>query len=159
MASLSWASSRAIELINEFKERGLIEKEWSFAWNKRKCALGVCNYKYKIIFLSTEHVIYGTEAEIEDTIRHELAHILAGNKAGHGPEWIKACKITGAKPKRCAENNLNIPSRYVGTCPSCNGKHNAHRRSKRMDTLVCKIPGCNAKKEKKYIIWKENIYV
>lgn len=35
----------------------------------------------------------------EDTVRHEIAHLIAGQEANHGPAWRAACAITGAIPE------------------------------------------------------------
>src|SRR5262245_31874934 len=36
-----------------------------------------------------------TTVQIAGTTIHELAHCLAGNTAGHGPQWKAACKVLG----------------------------------------------------------------
>ena len=43
---------------------------------------------------------------VEDTIRHELAHILDyqnHHTIGHGPGWVEACGVLGAFPRACSE--------------------------------------------------------
>jgi SprT protein len=70
--------------------------------------------------------------EIERTLRHELAHLLAQFRVGrrrilpHGKEWRNACRDLGiAGEARC--HNLPFPTRthtarFVYSCPNC-GKH------------------------------------
>lgn len=41
--------------------------------------------------------------QVEDTVRHEAAHFLAGHEAGHGPVWKAWAKKVGANPERCAD--------------------------------------------------------
>ena len=69
------------------------------------------------------------EAEIDRTLRHELAHLLAHARAGrrriapHGQEWRRACADLGiAGEVRC--HNLPFPirrqrRRYRYLCPNC----------------------------------------
>ena len=65
-------------------EHGLTAGGWSFAFNRRKRSLGICNYTGKRIELSSAFVARNDEAAVRDTILHEIAHALAGQKAGHG---------------------------------------------------------------------------
>lgn len=49
------------------------------------------------------HMMYSQEAEVGDTIRHEIAHALDCNtrgKSDHGPEWQKWANKLGAIPSR-----------------------------------------------------------
>ena len=41
----------------------------------------------------------GSEAEIKDRARHEIAHTLAGPKARHGPKWRETALRLGATPR------------------------------------------------------------
>ncbi len=58
---------------------------------------------------------------MRDTLLHEIAHALAGHRAGHGPVWRKIAREVGAKPKRCyrAEEVQQPPGGYLLVCPSC----------------------------------------
>ena len=50
---------------------------------------------------------FGDE-EVDRTLRHELAHLLAHHRAGrrriapHGPEWARACRDLGLATKSAA---------------------------------------------------------
>lgn len=67
--------------------------------------------------------------EIENTLRHELAHLVAQFRAGrrliapHGVEWRKACADLGiAGEPRCHSIPLprrRVPPRLLYRCPSC----------------------------------------
>jgi SprT protein len=97
-------------------------------WNSRfKTAAGRADYRQKLISLNPRLLKY--PAEIDRTLRHELAHILAQFRAGrrrilaHGDEWRLACRDLGiADEKRC--HNLPFPvseraRRYLYACPNC----------------------------------------
>ena len=80
-------------------------------------------------------------AEIERTLRHELAHLLAQSRAGrrrispHGAEWRKACRDLGiADEARC--HTLPFPVRqrarpYLYRCSRCGKDFPRVRRIKR----------------------------
>ena len=110
-------------------QHGLAQKGWTFAWNKRNKAFGLCNYLTKTIELSTPLFALTTDTSAFDTLLHELAHALAPRGAGHGPKWRAACRLVGANPVRTksaaqamtAENEAihTASFKYTATCPRC----------------------------------------
>ncbi len=80
------------------------------------------------------------EAEVRDTLLHEIAHALTGSRAGHGPAWQKVALAIGAKPRRCySDEEVRQPqSRYVLVCPSC--KEATPRYRRRTKVYACR--GC-----------------
>jgi SprT protein len=97
-------------------------------WNSSlKTAAGRADYRDKLISLNPQLIEHPTE--IDQTLRHELAHILAQFRAGrrrllpHGVEWQQACHDLGiGDEKRC--HNLPFPvskriRRYLYKCPNC----------------------------------------
>lgn len=83
--------------------RALVSKHltgWSFSWNKRKTAFGVCNYRKKTIFLSTCLTETETEDATTQTILHEIAHALAGPGTGHGKYWRMVAREIGVRAPR-----------------------------------------------------------
>ena len=124
-----------------------IARELHVEWNPRlKTAAGRADYREKRILLNprlTEH-----PGEIDRTLRHELAHILAQFRAGrrrippHGSEWRQACRDLGiADEKRC--HNLPFPARtyaarFVYRCPNCRQEFPRVRRLRRaVACLAC----------------------
>ncbi|HYK24573.1 MAG TPA: SprT-like domain-containing protein [Candidatus Acidoferrum sp.] len=117
-------------------------------WNSRlKTAAGRADYRERLISLNprlSEH-----PAEINRTLRHELAHILAQFRAGqrrispHGAEWRQACVDLGiADEKRC--HNLPFPARtyaarFVYRCPNCRQEF---RRVRRVHRAVACLACC-----------------
>lgn len=85
--------------------------------------------------------------EIDDTLRHEIAHMYAWRMfgaVGHGPEWQHACSITGARPIECytiadnAERDQVYKYKYV--CTTVIGAPcvaYAYRRKPRYESSVC----------------------
>lgn len=87
--------------LREMNKWGLIDDGWTFYWNTsaRPSLLGTCNYSSKSVQLS-EHTVdhHYDGVEVVDTIKHEIAHALAGREGpAHGSEWRKAAVMTGAR--------------------------------------------------------------
>jgi SprT protein len=121
-----------------------IAKELRVEWNSRlKTAAGRADYRQKLISLNPGLVAH--PEEIDRTLRHELAHILAQFRARrrrislHGPEWQQACADLGiADEKRC--HTLPFPAkryapRFIYRCPNCRRGFPRVRKIKR--TVAC----------------------
>ena len=67
-----------------------------FVYNRGKRTLGMCDFTRKRIELSRYFVAHNDEAAVRDPLLHEIAHALAGEKAGHGPKWRRVCERIGA---------------------------------------------------------------
>jgi len=116
-------------------------------WNSRlKTAAGRADYRHKLISLNPR--LFEQPAEIDRTLRHELAHLLAQFRAGrrrilpHGDEWRSACRdLAIGDEKRC--HNLPFPvsaraRRYLYKCPRCRRDFPRTRRIKRaVACLAC----------------------
>ncbi len=124
-----------------------IAMELRVEWNSRlKTAAGRADYRHKLISLNPRLLEH--PAEIDRTLRHELAHLLAQFRAGrrrvlpHGEEWQEACRDLGiADEKRC--HNLPFPvseraRRFLYKCPNCQRDFPHTRRIKRaVACLAC----------------------
>jgi predicted SprT family Zn-dependent metalloprotease len=121
-----------------------IATELRVEWNSRlKTAAGRADHRQKLISLNPRLVEH--PAEIDRTLRHELAHILAQFRAGrrrispHGSEWQQACHDLGiAGEKRC--HTLPFPAkryapRLIYRCPNCRRDFPRVRKIKR--TVAC----------------------
>ena len=121
-----------------------IATELRVEWNSRlKTAAGRADHRQKLISLNPRLVEH--PAEIDRTLRHELAHILAQFRAGrrrispHGSEWQQACRDLGiAGEKRC--HTLPFPAkrytpRFIYRCPNCRRDFPRVRKIKR--TVAC----------------------
>jgi SprT protein len=98
-------------------------------WNARlRSAAGRADYRRALVSLNPRLHAHG-EAEIDRTLRHELAHLVAHLRAGrrrispHGAEWRNACADLGiAGEARC--HTLPFPTRqqtrrFLYRCPKC----------------------------------------
>lgn len=98
-------------------------------WNPRmRSTAGTALASKALITLNPRLREFG-EDEVDRTLRHELAHLLAHHRAGrrriaaHGPEWRQACLDLGLHDEtRC--HTLPLPrrqmqARHFYRCPAC----------------------------------------
>jgi SprT protein len=117
-------------------------------WNPRmRSTAGTAFPAKALIALNPRLVEFGAE-EIDRTLRHELAHLLAHHRAGrrriapHGAEWQQACKDLGlVDEKRCHDLPLprrKIARRFVYRCPNCAVElHRARPFRRKSACLAC----------------------
>lgn len=124
-----------------------VARDLRVEWNLRlRTAAGRADYRRKLISLNPRLLDYAVE--IDRTLRHELAHLLAQFRAGrrrirpHGAEWRQACQDLGiGDEKRC--HNLPFPvrqhvHRYLYKCPNCQRDFPRVRRiSRAVACLAC----------------------
>ena len=120
-------------------EHGL--RRWSFRFNHGKRRLGLCNYTDKRIELSMYFVAHNDESAVRDTVLHEIAHTLAGQKAGHGPAWCAMCVKIGAKPQRLDTEAVMPKGYWRAVCPGCGDRLTRFRRPLRDRTYICRACG------------------
>lgn len=98
-------------------------------WNSlMRSTAGTAHSGKSLITLNPRLRAFG-DAEIDRTLRHELAHLLAHHRAGrrrispHGREWQQACRDLGlSDEKRCHDLPLprrQISARHFYRCPQC----------------------------------------
>ena len=134
---LETAATLAHDLMTHF---GLAD--WTLGFNRRKRSLGLCKYRQHQIELSTHFVAANDEAQVRETILHEIAHALAGEKAGHGPKWKAMCAHVGCKPQRCDQGEAVMPrGRWQARCHTCGKEYWRHRRPARRARYWCKTCG------------------
>jgi SprT protein len=135
---------------------GKLAREVRVEWSPRlKTAAGRADFRKKLISLNPllrDHDLVSVSrqsgSDIDRTLRHELAHLLAQFRVGrrriapHGPEWRRACCDLGiADEARC--HNLPFatkvyPARFVYRCPNCRREFPRVRRIRRaIACLAC----------------------
>jgi len=119
---------------------------WAFAFNTNVRRAGVCRYPAGArpgrIELSRHFVQRNPEAEVRDTILHEIAHALIGPRHGHDAVWKAKCVEIGARPERCFGGAVEMPpGRWRATCPGCRKVYDRHRRPPRPAGWYCKPCG------------------
>lgn len=122
-----------------FEEYGLTADGWSFRFDSARIRFGCCRrkrnrytgeYVLQEITLSRALTLANDRATVEDTLRHEIAHALAPVHAGHGPAWVDACKLTGARPVRCYGADVKPASgAWAFRCEGCGVQGTRTRRA------------------------------
>jgi SprT protein len=98
-------------------------------WNPRlRTTAGLACWRTKTITLNPK-LIELSPAEVQRTLRHELAHFLAQHRAGrkripaHGAEWRQACRDLGIpREPRCHDlpfKRAKMERKYFYACREC----------------------------------------
>ena len=106
--------------------------EWHFEWrNNWKRIFGACSSAQRTIYLSSPLAQLNSEAEVKDTVLHEIAHALTPSDKGHGKEWKRIAERIGAVPTRCYGSEVIQPEeKWMGACPSCSYRTWSYRRNR-----------------------------
>jgi SprT protein len=129
--------ARALEILRSLGDNRLSRKV-HVEWNGRlRSAAGRADSRRASISLNPRLRDHSA-AEIDRTLRHELAHLVAQSRAGrrrilpHGPEWRMACRDLGIVGERAC-HQLPFPvrlraRRFLYRCPNCGGDFPRVRR-------------------------------
>ena len=114
-----------------------------FEWDNAVKRFGRCQFtrvqgilKPTLISLSRILTYQNDEDQVRDTILHEIAHALAGHKAGHGYMWKAMARKVGANPNRCYDTATVVAdhhqqSPYVDVCRHCGFERPRYKRPAR----------------------------
>lgn len=130
---------------------------WEFAWMNSDRTLGqVRRYRGKQeLRLSRNFVRLNTEDAVRDTILHEIAHIKAGLKAGHGIAWKMWCRTVGCRPERCAAlSDVVVAHSFEVACGVCEAVLQRAFRKPRRDFTNCYCPHCGVRASKGKLVVK-----
>jgi predicted SprT family Zn-dependent metalloprotease len=92
---------------------------WRLVFDHAKTRAGICRAHPREIGLSRVLTALHSEAEVRETILHEIAHALVGPEHGHDAVWQHQARLIGCTARRCVSSDAPRPSGpWVGTCPS-----------------------------------------
>lgn len=129
-------------------DAGRIAASIRVEWNPRlKTCAGRADFRNSLVSLNPRLRDHGL-SEIDRTLRHELAHLLAQFRAGrrrilpHGPEWRQACRdLLIADESRCHNLPFAVSHRvrhFLYKCPNCKRDFPRVRRIRRATAcLAC----------------------
>ena len=114
-----------------------LDESWTFGFDSAKTRAGLCNYTNKRISVSRHLASRYEDDEIHQVLLHEVAHALAGTRAGHGPRWRRVAAELGYEGKRLHDGAIASElAPWLGNCPAGH-LHYRYRRPTRV--LACGI--------------------
>ncbi|HET7304963.1 MAG TPA: SprT-like domain-containing protein [Segeticoccus sp.] len=142
---LTEARELATRLIREHGLTG-----WRFAFDNARTRAGVCRADRREIGLSRVITPLQEEAEVRDTVLHEIAHALVGPQHGHDGVWRAKARSIGCTGMRCMpEGAVQVPAAWVGRCAA----GHEFRRHRRPGSVMTCVPCARAGRREAVIDW------
>lgn len=128
-------------------EHGLAH--WLLRLDRAKTRAGVCRATKREISLSAHLTRLHTEAEVRDTILHEIAHALVGPEHRHDSVWRRKALEIGSSGQRCSSPDApGVAGPWVGTCAR---GHSSSRH--RVPTRVALCTVCRGPERDRVVEW------
>ena len=115
-----------------FAKHGMAD--WRFAFDRATRRAGSCCHTDRTITLSCEFARNAPDAELRETLLHEIAHALVGPRHNHDAVWRAKALAIGCSGQRCHDFSF-APPRYVVTCENHCWAGTAERRRR---NVVCR---------------------
>jgi predicted SprT family Zn-dependent metalloprotease len=125
---------------SKLKEHGLAAQGWKLKWNRRlKSTGGRCCYRNRLLEIGVLYLSKATDADVKDTVLHEIAHALTpGHK--HDQVWRHKALLIGCTGMRCHTVKMKAFN-WLLRCPS--GCSSYPRTSNRAGKKGHKCPVCD----------------
>jgi SprT protein len=135
--NLADAETLARDLMAEY-----LDASWSFHFDTARKRFGCCKRsrdgRVQQISISRALTAANDREQVENTLRHEIAHALAPMHAGHGPAWREACAVTGARPVPCYGAEVVQVARWRFVCEGCGIEGRRDRRPSSATAYHCR---------------------
>lgn len=156
-ATLSEVEVHARALMDELGKHllgaSLLARGWTFQFDRARVRLGRCLFRrrgafVRIISVSVQHAREGWVPNVEDTVRHEIAHAIdyeLRGTSGHDAQWKHLALRCGASPKaRAGERPSDDAAPWRAECPTCTYSFPLYRRpTRRYACPTCPASGMN----------------
>lgn len=120
------------------REHGL--DGWTVRLDRAKTRAGVCRFAEREIGLSKPLTALHSQAEVRDTVLHEIAHALVGPQHGHDRVWRAKALELGSSGERCVSSESpRISGDWVGVC-AAGHEATRHRRPTRVTSCSRCLP-------------------
>ncbi|OII11343.1 hypothetical protein BIU97_05395 [Curtobacterium sp. MCBA15_009] len=115
MTALDAVRLRAEELIAEHLGTGT----WTFGFDHAKTRAGQCDFARRRITVSRHLAARFSDDDVEQVLLHEVAHALAGPRAGHGAGWKRTASALGYTGSRLHDGPIASElAPWIGVCPA-----------------------------------------
>lgn len=95
-----------------------LDSSWTFAFDTAKTRAGLCDHARRRISVSRYLAARFDDDAIHQVLLHEVAHAVAGPRAGHGRRWLLTARELGYTGGRTHDGPVAIEhARWIGTCP------------------------------------------
>jgi len=106
-------------------------RDWTLVFDRAKRRAGICRYDRRQIGLSAPLTLLHDEADVRDTVLHEIAHALVGARHGHDAVWRATARRIGCSGERCVSREApELEGAWVGEC-AAGHRVTRHRRPDR----------------------------
>src|SRR5262249_23664084 len=110
--------------------------QWGFQFDNGTTRAGCCHYRTQVITLAYEFARRAPAEEITDTLLHEIAHALVGQRHHHDEVWRAKAQAIGCSGRRCHEVHFT-PPRYIARCERRCWVATAERRRRGLRCTQC----------------------
>jgi hypothetical protein len=111
---------------------------WTFGFDNAKTRGGQCDHSARRITVSRYLAARFDDDEIHQVLLHEVAHALAGPRAGHGPRWRAIARELGYVGQRTLDKPVAQDlAPWVGRCPSGHLHYRYRRPGRPMSCATC----------------------
>lgn len=86
---------------------------WKIRWNRHAGTAGLTDYETRTVTFSATAMESWDWPEVENTVIHELAHVLVGPGQGHNRKWAKQVKDLGGIPQQYCPNFSGGSARFI----------------------------------------------
>ena len=112
-----------------------LDASWTFAFDTAKTRAGLCSYSHRRISVSRYLAAKFEDDAIHQVLLHEVAHAIAGPRAGHSARWLLVARDLGYTGGRTHDGPVAIErAPWVGSCP---GGHEHVRFRKPSKPMSC----------------------
>ena len=88
--------------------------KWNVKYSLNTGFAGITLFSDRTISLSVPFCMVSEREKIEDTVLHEIAHAMAGIRAGHGLQWWVVAREIGCDATKCT--SAPLPPKWIGEC-------------------------------------------
>lgn len=111
---------------------------WSFGFDHARTRAGLCNFTDHRITVSRHLAAKYEDDEIHQILLHEVAHAMAGPRAGHGSRWKLIAQEIGYDGKRTHDGSAaNELAPWLGICPAGHEHYRFRRPTKALSCGEC----------------------